>query len=405
MDNLIEKFRMTDGRIQLQRSILRLSVRCLTGMAATIFPATAAEAYGHTTRMAEYAAQVQTSAEKYRYTPREWKKIVRKSPDSFFCTDEAVRIAENVLDYQRVTGGWPKNVAIHEPLGARRSEVLEAKKRRNDSTTDNDATILEMTYLARLYHQKPDERYKSALMKAVGFLLDGQYENGGWPQFWPENRGDYQTHITYNDNAMVQTLSVIRDLRDGKAPFDIVDDDAMKKRLSEAFDKGIECILNTQIVVDGKPTVWCQQHDCKTLAPAKARAYELPSFCSAESASLTYMLMELPNPDERVADAIKGAMKWFEDHKLTGIKVVRFIDDSGNSDTKVVEEAGAGPVWARYYDLEEAKPMFCDRDGVARRTLAEVGRERRGGYGWYNDSPAYLYPKYEKWLQKHKSFR
>ncbi|NPD91081.1 pectate lyase [Prevotella sp. PMUR] len=355
----------------------------------------------HENHIPRYKTQVAVTVEKYKYTSREWKSIVRKSPDSFFRTDEAVRIAENVLDYQRVTGGWPKNIAIHEPLGDRRNEVLEAKKRRTDSTTDNDATILEMTYLARLYHQRPDERYKQAFMKAVDFLLDGQYDNGGWPQFWPENRGDYQTHITYNDNAMVQTLTVIRDLRDGKTPFDIITDKAIKKRLAKAFDKGVECILNTQIIVNGEPTVWCQQHDSKTLAPAKARAYELPSFCSAESASLVYMLMEIPNPDSRVKAAVNGAMKWFENHKLTGIKVVRFIDSEGKSDTKVVEDAGAEPIWARYYDLEEAEPMFCDRDGVPRRTLAEIGRERRGGYGWYSNSPAYLYPEYEKWKKKY----
>jgi len=29
---------------------------------------------------------------------------------------ESVRVAENVLLYQRDTGGWPKNTAMHKPL-------------------------------------------------------------------------------------------------------------------------------------------------------------------------------------------------------------------------------------------------------------------------------------------------
>ena len=88
-------------------------------------------------------------------------------------------------------------------------------------------------------------------------------------QSWPEHRG-YQVYITYNDDAMVQTMEIIRNLRDGKAPFDILVNDEMKARLSAAFDKGIECILNTQIRVNGKPTIWCQQHDNITLKPAPA---------------------------------------------------------------------------------------------------------------------------------------
>ena len=42
--------------------------------------------------------------------PKEWKQIARMEQDSFFLTDEARRIAENVLAFQRCTGGWPKNI-------------------------------------------------------------------------------------------------------------------------------------------------------------------------------------------------------------------------------------------------------------------------------------------------------
>ena len=35
--------------------------------------------------------------------PKEWKQIARMEQDSFFLTDEARRIAENVLAFQRCT--------------------------------------------------------------------------------------------------------------------------------------------------------------------------------------------------------------------------------------------------------------------------------------------------------------
>lgn len=119
------------------------------------------------------SSQQALSLKDYEYTTREWKRIVRNSPDSFFTTDEAKRIADNVLAFQRTTGGWPKNIPIHRPLGGELPIVLGDKDRRNDSTTDNDATILELTYLARLYQQSPEERYKEAFLKGVEFILSG----------------------------------------------------------------------------------------------------------------------------------------------------------------------------------------------------------------------------------------
>lgn len=336
----------------------------------------------------------------YAYTTKEWKNIVRQMPESFYSSAEAARIAENVLAFQRCTGGWPKNEVMHRPLGDELPIVLGDKNRRNDSTIDNDATITEMTFLARLYHHQPDGRYLSAFREGVEFLLAGQYDNGGWPQFWPENRG-YQVHITYNDNAMAQVLCLLRDIRDGKPPFDGLVDDGTKMRIDTAFNKGIECILNTQIIVDGQPTVWCQQHDHVTLEPVSARTYELAAFCSAESVRLVEILMALPHPDDRVKAAVEGAMKWFDEHKLTGIRVERFTDTDGEVDIRVVEDSTAAPIWARYYDLSTGQPLFSDRDGLPRKALEEVGRGRRRGYAWYSDAPTRMAEEYEEWKKRH----
>lgn len=345
--------------------------------------------------------QTNIYSKEYPNTSRAWKNIARRSSDEFFKSEDAKLMAENVLDYQRCTGGWPKNIAIHTPLSKEEHEnVLKQKERRNDSTTDNDATITEMTFLARIYNAQPDERYKQAFLRAVEFILSGQYENGGWPQFWPVNRGDYQTHITYNDNSMAQIMIIIRNLRDEKPPFKSLVDEKLKKRLSAAFDKGIDCILKTQIVVNGTPTVWCQQHDRNTLMPAKARAYELPSFCSAESVTLTQLLMDIENPSDSIKRAVQGAMQWFDKTKLTGIKCIMIRDENGKPDRKVISTTDTEPIWARYYDLDECKPFFCDRDGKPKRDLSEIGQERRGGYSWYNNSATQLQGAYNKWKKK-----
>jgi len=51
--------------------------------------------------------------------------------------------------------------------------------------------------------------------------------------------------------------------------------DENKAKAEKAYQNGIQCILKTQIVIDNKSTVWCAQHDEKTLASANARSYEL----------------------------------------------------------------------------------------------------------------------------------
>ncbi|MBQ7419833.1 MAG: pectate lyase [Prevotella sp.] len=334
---------------------------------------------------------------------KERERGLRETHPAFFKTDEARRIGEQVLLYQRVTGGWPKNINMARPLNDQeREKVLKDQQRRDDSTTDNGATTMQMAYLARLYQATKDAKYRDAVLRGAEYLLSGQYDNGGWPQFWPDPKG-YQIHITYNDDAMIRTLEVLRDMADDKTPYQDVADKNMKKRMHQALEKGVECILKTQIVTDGELTVWCQQHDRETYLPAPARAFELPSYCSTESGAIVRLLMTLPNPDERVKKAVHAAMRWLDNHKLTGVRQ-EFRGDwrSPNHDRVLVEDATARkPLWARYYDLKHAEPFVCDRDGIPRRRIEQIGHERRNGYGWYVDRIADLYPRYEAWADKY----
>lgn len=331
------------------------------------------------------------------------KNLIKEKRAEFFKTDEARRIGEQVLLWQRNTGGWPKNTDMVTELTAeQRQQVIADKERRNDSTIDNGATTTQMTFLARLFQATRDNRYRDAFCKAVDYLLSGQYENGGWPQFWPVQR-DYQIHITYNDDAMVNTMLLLRDVYEEKEPYgNGLCDERQRSATKRAFDKGVECILATQIRTNGVLTIWCQQHDRETMLPAYARAYELPSYCVQETAGIVSLLMSLPNPDERVKTAVHSAMAWIDKYKLTGIKVITERDaETGIFDRRLIHDAQAKPLWARFYDLEKSTPFVCDRDGVPRLRLAEIGHERRNGYSWYGDRPASLYPKYEKWANKY----
>lgn len=346
-------------------------------------------------------------AEAQRLRPQ--RNVMRETRKEFFQSEEATRIGDQILLYQRVTGAWPKNTDMVRRLTDREREaVLKAKENTHDSTIDNGATTSQMIFLARLYQATGEERFREAFLKALQYILDGQYENGGWPQIWPNTVG-YHAHITFNDDAIANILFIFDDIRNGRAPYegDLLDK-ATRQRVAKAFDKGIECILKCQIYVDGVPTVWCQQHYKDSFEPAPARVFEHACYCTQESAMLVRLLMTLPKPSKRVKEAVHGAMKWFDTYKLSGLRVVRTGWRAGERrDAKLVEDPTAEqPIWGRFYNFEYCEPFVCDRDGIQRRRLEQIGLERRTGYSWYGSRPAELYPLYEKWAEendpKHK---
>ncbi len=90
--------------------------------------------------------------------------------------------------------------------------------------------------------------------------------------------------------------------------------------MQSAVKRGISCILKTQVKQNKKLTAWCAQYDAKSLKPAKARAYELPSLSGGESVGILRFLMRLPNPDKKIIAAVKEGVEWFKKVKIEGYK-------------------------------------------------------------------------------------
>jgi PelA/Pel-15E family pectate lyase len=289
------------------------------------------------------------------------------------------------------------------PLGSTVVQQLKAKTT-GETTIDNGATHTQLQYLARVYTATGEARFKDAFYRGLKFVFEMQYPNGGWPQFYPLRQG-YYTHITYNDDAMVGVLELLRAITERKPDLAFVlAEDRERARL--AIQKGIECILKTQVTVNGKLTAWCAQHDEETFAPAKARTYELPSLSGFETVGIVRFLMGIDKPGPEVIRSVQAAVSWLNDSKIAGLRVVRKPDPGSprGYDTVVVEDAGAPPLWARFYDIQTNQPMFCGRDGVVKATMAEIEYERRNGYRWYVTDPAKLldteYPKWKsRWVK------
>lgn len=321
-----------------------------------------------------------------------WETYARK-PDAWFGTQEAVQVARNILSYQSLPGSWPKNIdtTAHPYEG----EAAELK-----GTFDNGATVGELEFLAKMLSTGNGTPYKVAFTKGLDHVLAAQYPTGGWPQIFPPGNG-YQRHITFNDNTMVNLMTFLRQVAESK-DYAFVDQ-ARRQQASLAFDRGVQCILRCQIVVNGKRTVWCAQHDEKDYRPRPARSYELVSLSGSESVEIVRLLMSIDQPSPAIIEAVQGAVIWFDQAKLLGIRVVKQSDENSptGSNKVVVSDATARPMWARFYEIGTNKPIFCDRDGIARTSLAEISYERRNGYGWLGYRPERLLAQeYPAWAKK-----
>ena len=314
----------------------------------------------------------------------------------WYASDEAVRVADNLIIYQRVSGGWPKNIDMSVALDkGRQAEVLK-QKTANDSTIDNGATYSQLRFLALVYTARNLARHKDSFLLGFDYLLKAQYENGGWPQYFPLIKGYYQ-HITFNDGAMIGVMRLLDAIAHKDKDYLFVDE-ARRERAAGAVAKGVECILKTQVQVHGSRTVWCAQHDEVTLAPAPARAYEHISLSGKESVGIVEFLMGIDRPDARVVEAVESAVAWFKKSQLNGIRLVQV---RGGPDWEVVADDKAPPLWARFYEIETNRPIFSGRDGVIKYSVSEIESERRDGYGWYTDAPTKLLNrKYPAWLKK-----
>lgn len=326
-----------------------------------------------------------------------------------FVSAQDLALADSIVKYQMASGGWLKNQDWLR--GADQAYMAECRLTGVGSTIDNGATTYELGVLAQtvaemqssaIYDLKASEPYRLAFLRGIKYLLAMQYDNGGWPQFWPLRSAEsYSNHITFNDNAMVRVMRLLKDVAENKPPYDLLGvKGALRKHCGAAFRRGLRCILDCQIRrADGRPTVWCQQHDEVTLAPASARKYELAAYCGhGETVDILQLLMDCyaEQPSDTLGFRIACAVEWLESHAIHGVKLESFTNAEGQPDKRLVSDPEAPDVWARYYDLETEEPLFSDRHGLPLKDFNAISYERRNGYSWLGDSPRRVIERWKK---------
>ena len=109
---------------------------------------------------------------------------------------DITKIADNMILFQRANGGWPKNYDMRAVLTPEQLEKVASTKSILHTTFDNETTYTHIYYLAQVYSSTKIDKYKEACIKGIQFVLDAQYTNGGWPQYFPLEK-NYSSHITF----------------------------------------------------------------------------------------------------------------------------------------------------------------------------------------------------------------
>lgn len=335
---------------------------------------------------------------------------------AWYGTDEARHIADVIVSFQTPAGGWSKNLDMTGSPRARGQSYTPDNLSKHPSvddfdtpkdphwnyvgTLDNDATNTELHFLLLVSTATPGaagDSYRASFLRGIRYLLAAQFPNGGWPQVWPLE-GGYHDAITFNDNAVTESAETLTAVAEGTGNYSFVPAE-LRQQAKAAAAHALDCILATQVIVNGKRTVWAQQHDALTLAPVAGRNYEPAALSSGESADVLVYLMHLTQPSPAVVAAIDAGVAWL---KVTTITGQEWVGGRGTPGGRHLEaKAGAGPIWARYYSISTGLPVFGDRDKTIHDDVNELSLERRNGYAWYSAGPQQALDAFATWSKTH----
>lgn len=329
---------------------------------------------------------------------KDWPKEERSLTGRFLLTDEAAQLADKIMEFQLSTGAWPKNIYYPQ---IKADELADERRKYAEKTlgsVENNATLSEVHFLSKMYQATAQRRFRKAAEEGIKFILEAQYENGGWPLCFPAATA-HDALISHAGNTQVNVLTFLSEILQKKEPYSFLSEE-MRKKVQQAFDKGISCLLRTQVLQQGKPAVWCANYDENALLPCAGNKDEQTGLNAMDSAAIVMFLMGIKNPDEVVKQAVEGAVAWYETTALKEQKRENYIDKDGKRDFRLVRDVHAATLWARYYTLEDNRAFYTTDMGERLFSFEELTRERRTTYSWFTSEPQKVLRRYVQWKAK-----
>ena len=155
------------------------------------------------------------------------------------------------------------------------------------NATYDDGTIDAAEFLLRIYTEKFDTNYRSEIDMAMDFMIESQYQVGGWPQRYPlrydfvkNGKPDYSSFITINDGVHTNNIRFLLDCYQMLG----------EERVLEPISRAMSCVL---ILQGGKPQAgWAMQHQLDmNYTPGHARDFEPRGYASTATAEMIGNLM------------------------------------------------------------------------------------------------------------------
>jgi hypothetical protein len=226
---------------------------------------------------------------------------------------------------------------------------------------------------------KPDAWFRSAEgMRATTNVLSWQSAEGSWPKNLDTGNKPYEgdpknVQGTFDNGATTDELRFLA------RAFRVTGD----PRCERACLKGLDHVLKAQYPTGGWPQFY---------PPSKQYHRHITFNDGAMVRLLVFLRQVAQGPDFAFVDLArrKAAQESFD-------RGIQCILKCQIGERTLVRDTNAPPLWARFYDLENGRPIFSDRDGVKRYDYMQIGRERRNGYAWYGNWGVRVERSYARW--------
>ena len=267
----------------------------------------------------------------------------------------AEQVAGALIWGQHRSGGWNYFIDFggqgstkdwYDTVGANAWRLEEFQHYADNATFDDAGTSEAMQFLLRLYVEKNDPKYRPALEKALNFVLDSQYPNGGWPQRWPYDPSypEYATYVTFNDDVAAENIKFL-----------IMCYQALgETRVMDAITRAMNVFLVTQ--GPAPQAGWSLQYTPVALEPAAARSYEPNALTTHTTASNLRQLMNFYRltGDAKYLARIPEALAWLESVRLPagqerGNRAFPTFVEFGSNRPIYVHRRGSNVVNGAYY--------------------------------------------------------
>ena len=259
--------------------------------------------------------------------------------------------ADALVAGQHPRGGW--NYVIdtageeslkdwYAKIGGNAWRLEEYHRYYGNATFDDAGTAEASQLLLRVYLEKRERQYRAPLDKAIQFVLDAQYPNGGWPQRYPfvqsggiHGHADYTPYITFNDDVAGENLEFLLYAWHGLAVNGRGD-----ARVLDAIQRGMDIFVKTQ---QPQPQpAWGLQHFPDTLKPAGARTIEPQAFAThATGTNIKSMLgFYRLTGDRKFIARLPEALDW-----LDQVKTPQSLIAPGRTHPTFILEGSNTPVY------------------------------------------------------------